>query len=266
MRGLKYYKNNKTSPYKNSQKRKYGYSLAWLHHKRKNKHHTDYWFDYNAPLKAPIIPFNYCLEMVCDRIAIAKVNAGKKYSNMSPYYALWNKTRDNEMLNRHIQGFITETLELLGAYGEKKLLIKNILKNIYNKNIQKEKVNYKMYKKLAKQIGKNSNFKYFSPGVFIGKYLNYDINIKYDSASLLYNMNFAVDGKQNIDKLNEKINKIDKYAVARYKNKTLTITEACDSISIMPSLINKIIDIIVEYLANKYHNVCKHCGESNLLN
>ena len=122
-----------------------------------------------------------------------------------------------------------------------------------------------MYKKLAKQIGKNSNFKYFSPGVFIGKYLNYDINIKYDSASLLYNMNFAVDGKQNIDKLNEKINKIDKYAVARYKNKTLTITEACDSISIMPSLINKIIDIIVEYLeANKYHNVCKHCGESNL--
>ncbi len=135
--GLKYYKNNKISPYKNSQKEN-GYSLAWLHHKGRNKHHSDYWFDYNAPLKAPIIPFNYCVEMVCDRIAIAKMNYGKKYSNMSPYYA-WNKTRDNEMLNRHIQGFMTETFELLGAYGEKKVINKKYLKKIYNKNIQKKK-------------------------------------------------------------------------------------------------------------------------------
>ena len=135
--GLKYYKNNKTSPIKNSQKEN-GYSLAWLHHKGRNKHHSEYWFDYQAPLKAPIIPFKYCVEMICDRIANAKMDQGKKYTNMSPYYA-WNKTRDNEMLNRKIQSFMTETFELLGAFGEKKVLNKKYLKRIYDKNIQKKK-------------------------------------------------------------------------------------------------------------------------------
>ena len=135
--GLKYYKNNKTSPIKNSQKEN-GYSLAWLHHKGRNKHHSEYWFDYQAPLKAPIIPFKYCVEMICDRIANAKMEQGKKYTNMSPYYA-WNKTRDNEMLNRKIQSFMTETFELLGAFGEKKVLNKKYLKRIYDKNIQKKK-------------------------------------------------------------------------------------------------------------------------------
>ena len=121
-----------------------------------------------------------------------------------------------------------------------------------------------MYKKLAKEIGNNSGFKYFSPGVFIGKYQNYDINIKYDGASLLFNMNFAVTGKENISKLNEELAKVDKFAVARYKNITLTISEACDSLKNMPHLINQILDIIINFLnRNKYHNVCKHCGENN---
>src|SRR5574344_1304265 len=32
------------------------YSLAWLHHKGHNKHHEEYWYDFNAPVKAPVIP------------------------------------------------------------------------------------------------------------------------------------------------------------------------------------------------------------------
>jgi hypothetical protein len=135
--GVKYYTDGKKSPIMEA-KRKNGYSLAWLHHKGRNKHHSEYWFDFAAPLKAPIIPFPYCVEMVCDRIAAAKVYQGKKYENMSPYY-YWNKTRDNEMMNRHIQGFLTETFELLGAYGEKTVINKNYLKKIYLKNIKKKK-------------------------------------------------------------------------------------------------------------------------------
>lgn len=120
---------------------------------------------------------------------------------------------------------------------------------------------------IAKKIGKNNEFRYFAPGVYIGKYDNYDINIKYDSASLLYNMNFSVSGKQNIDKLNDELSKIDKYAVARYKKNSLTITEACDSMRLMPELVNTILDKIINYLKkNKYLNVCKHCGENNPTN
>jgi hypothetical protein len=135
--GVKYYTDGKKSPIMEAKKIN-GYSLAWLHHKGHNKHHSEYWFDFTAPLKAPIIPFPYCVEMVCDRIAAAKVYQGKEYTNMSPYY-YWNKTRDNEMMNRHIQGFLTETFELLGAYGEKTVINKNYLKKIYLKNIKKKK-------------------------------------------------------------------------------------------------------------------------------
>src|SRR5574344_2225600 len=103
---IKYYTDGTASPIINA-KREKGYRNAWLHHKGLNKDYSEYWFDYAAPLKAPIIPFKYCVEMICDRIAAAKVYQGKKYSNMSPYY-YWNKTRDNEMVNRKIQGFFTE--------------------------------------------------------------------------------------------------------------------------------------------------------------
>ncbi len=56
------------SPIKES-KTKYGYSKAWLHHKGRNKHHYEYWFDGSAPDKTPIIPYKYAIEMVCDTLA-----------------------------------------------------------------------------------------------------------------------------------------------------------------------------------------------------
>jgi len=134
--GVKYFTDGKRSPIINC-KIKNGYSKAWLHHKGRNKHHSEYWVDLAAPTKAPIIPFNYAVEMICDRIAACKVYEREKYTNMSAYY-YWNKTRDNEILNKRIQGFITEVLELLGAYGEKKVLNKKYLLNIYDKHVNKK--------------------------------------------------------------------------------------------------------------------------------
>src|SRR5574344_1103716 len=121
-----------------------------------------------------------------------------------------------------------------------------------------------MGKKIAELIGQNNEFKYYGSGIYLGKHNNYDINIKYDNSSLLYNMNLTVSGPQNIDKLNTKLAKIDKYAIARFKNKNLTITETCDSLKEMTTLVNKIIDIVIKYLVdNKYKNSCKTCGNAN---
>ncbi|MBS7390396.1 MAG: catalase, partial [Oscillospiraceae bacterium] len=49
-----------------------GYSKAWLHHKGRNKHHFEYWNDYNPKIRkyAPVkMPLNYVIEMFCDRVA-----------------------------------------------------------------------------------------------------------------------------------------------------------------------------------------------------
>ena len=135
--GVKYFAKGKKSPIMNS-KKNLGYSRAWLHHKGRNKHHSEYWFDYAAPIKTPVIPFKYCVEMVCDRVAACKTYQGKKYSDMSAYY-YWNKTRDNELINKRIQGFLTEVFELLGAYGEKVVINKKYLKKIYDKHVYKKK-------------------------------------------------------------------------------------------------------------------------------
>lgn len=121
-----------------------------------------------------------------------------------------------------------------------------------------------MGKKVAKQLGQNNEFIYVGTGTYLGKVDNYDISIKYDNSSLLYNMNLTVTGPQNIEKLNSKLTKIDKYAIARYKNNNLTITEACDKLKNMPDLINTVLKLLIKYLKdNKYQNVCKTCGKIN---
>lgn len=134
--GVKYYAKGKYSPIISAKKDK-GYSMAWLHHKGRNKHHHEYWFDYAAPLKAPVIPYKYAVEMICDMIAASKTYQGKKYTNMSAYY-YWNKTRDAAMVNRKIQGFITEVLEYLGANGEKETINPKYLKSVYEKHTKKK--------------------------------------------------------------------------------------------------------------------------------
>ena len=40
-------------------KKENGYSKAWLHHKGRNKHHYEYWYDREAPDQTPMIPVSY---------------------------------------------------------------------------------------------------------------------------------------------------------------------------------------------------------------
>ena len=43
--GVKYYLGTASPTQKERKER--GYSLAWMHHKGRNKHHHEYWTDYN---------------------------------------------------------------------------------------------------------------------------------------------------------------------------------------------------------------------------
>ncbi len=84
---VKYYANGKFSPNANERNAK-GYSTAWLHHKGRNKHHCEYWLDFNKELGkyAPVpMPKRYVAESICDRIAASK-NYNRK--NYKPQMAL----------------------------------------------------------------------------------------------------------------------------------------------------------------------------------
>lgn len=90
LRGVKYYQGNK-SP-NDAERRETGVSKAWLHHKGRNKHHFEYWIDYdlskNGKMGGLEMPLNYLLEMVCDRIAASKIYLKENYTDAAPleYY------------------------------------------------------------------------------------------------------------------------------------------------------------------------------------
>lgn len=77
-----------------AEKDKYGYSKAWLHHKGHNKHHWEYWTDFDRQGKVvPVpIPVKYVIEMVCDWVGAGMVYNKGNWTQEDPlkYY---NKVR-----------------------------------------------------------------------------------------------------------------------------------------------------------------------------
>jgi len=77
---------NGTSTPIGREKAEKGYSLAWLNHKAKNKHHWEYWTDfYNGVIKPVPIPDKYLREMACDMIGASKTYAQKNWNCMMPW-------------------------------------------------------------------------------------------------------------------------------------------------------------------------------------
>lgn len=66
-------------------KDKYGYSLAWLHHKSHNRHHWDYWVDFkNGSPYAVEMPEKYVVEACCDMIGASKAYLKTNYDAKEP--------------------------------------------------------------------------------------------------------------------------------------------------------------------------------------
>ena len=64
-----------------ARKKDKGYSMAWFHHRGRNKHHWEYWIDaYVTGGHGCIMPFKYACEMICDMIAASKVYKGDEYT------------------------------------------------------------------------------------------------------------------------------------------------------------------------------------------
>ena len=99
-----------------------GYSAAWLHHKGRNRHHFEYWSDYNpierrvGPVKMPL---RYVIEMVCDRMAASKIYLGDKYTDASALdYFVHGKT--HRVIHPETSDLCERLLTMLANEGEEK--------------------------------------------------------------------------------------------------------------------------------------------------
>lgn len=99
-----------------------GYSAAWLHHKGRNRHHFEYWSDYNpverrvGPVKMPL---RYVIEMVCDRMAASKIYLGDKYTDASALeYFVHGKS--HRVIHPETSDLCERLLAMLADEGEEK--------------------------------------------------------------------------------------------------------------------------------------------------
>ena len=126
--GAKYYQGTR-SP-NNAEREATGVSTSWLHHKGRNKHHFEYWTDYNPKtrrMEAVEMPLKYVKEMFCDRVAAGKIYLDDKYTNDNPieYFLKGNaKTSMHPNTAKLLEGW----LMMLQQEGEERTFayIKNL--------------------------------------------------------------------------------------------------------------------------------------------
>lgn len=115
-----------------------GYSEARLHHRGRNKHHPQYWYDEFAKIKEPIMPYKYVAEMICDQLAASKTYEGKNWTNES-ILKYWAKVEERVHLNPKLKNMLTEIYERIGKEGIHKVITSKNLKEAYYRHTSEEK-------------------------------------------------------------------------------------------------------------------------------
>ena len=134
--GARYYQGNR-SP-NNAEREDRGVSYAWLHHKGRNKHHLEYWIDYDTAKDGKMagmkMPVRYVVEMFCDRVAACKTYNGDKYKDSDPY-DYYSKSHDHYMIHPESDALLRKMLVMLKNNGEEKTF-RYIRKKIVKKQRQ----------------------------------------------------------------------------------------------------------------------------------
>jgi len=118
--GAKYYIGTK-SP-NECERSDIGYSEAWMHHKGRNKHHFEYWSDYDPKTRimTPVrMPVRYVAEMFCDRVAASKIYNGANYKDRDSldYFLRGKPTRT---IHPETSDLLESLLVMLDEEGEEK--------------------------------------------------------------------------------------------------------------------------------------------------
>lgn len=120
MQGAKFFLGNR-SP-NEAEREQNGYSLAWIHHKGRNKHHFEYWTDYSPVTRvmSPVkMPLKYVKEMFCDRVAASKIYMGKDYTDASSL-EYFMRAKGKRIIHPETSQLLESLLVMLKEQGEEK--------------------------------------------------------------------------------------------------------------------------------------------------
>lgn len=122
--GCKYYQGDR-SP-NNAERETTGVSLAWLHHKGRNKHHYEHWVDYSLDGEHVIMgakmPKKYVAEMVVDRISASRNYLGDAYTDQEPLKYYLKSKEKLWFIHPETKRDLEAMLRILADHGEEKTL------------------------------------------------------------------------------------------------------------------------------------------------
>lgn len=116
--GAKYYQGTRSPNEK--ERELYGYSKAWMHHKGRNRHHYEYWNDYNPKSKQienVEMPLNYVIEMFCDRVAASKIYNGASYTDRDSL-DYFGRVKGKHRMHENTEKLLEKLLTMLSEKGE----------------------------------------------------------------------------------------------------------------------------------------------------
>lgn len=128
---IRYYQGT-SSPIDTCKKDK-GWSAAWMHHKGRNRHHFEYWWDNNGPVK---MPYKDALELICDYFGAGRAYQGHNFSyrNELEWWENKRKTLDESKIDYHTKEYITAMLTYLASHEDDFSCSKEIYETCYSDN------------------------------------------------------------------------------------------------------------------------------------
>ena len=130
---VKYYQGNR-SPIDACKEDK-GYSMAWMHHRGRNKHHREYWTDYyDKGCYAICMPYKYAAEMLCDFLAAGRAYMGKDFSYYAEYMWWVGQLKRNILIHPVVAIFITNVMRDLYRSANKDVILRR-LPQYYNEAV-----------------------------------------------------------------------------------------------------------------------------------
>lgn len=128
---VRYY-NGKRSPINACVEDK-GYSLAWLHHKGRNKHHLEYWEScVNGTRESAFLPYKYMAEMICDKIAAGMTYNKNNWTTNQPLdYWINIEKKKPTVVHPATNMFIETVFQNLAKFGIESTINSKYLKQTY---------------------------------------------------------------------------------------------------------------------------------------
>lgn len=117
--GVRYFQGNRSPNEK--ERESDGFSRAWMHHKGRNRHHFEYWTDYNPKTRKlePVpMPDIFIYEMFCDRVAASKTYNKESYTNDMPLQYFMRGKQTRTMIAQSTSDRLEELLTMLSEKGE----------------------------------------------------------------------------------------------------------------------------------------------------